>query len=117
MTYSNMLATVGAVITIGFGLFGALWPNRTASFVGLSASSGLGVSEIRATYGGLFMALGAACLYLQSTDAYFVAGAAWCGAAAIRLPSLFLDNGSFPKAVGGAVIEGGIGLMLFSGAR
>ena len=38
-------------------------------------------------------------------------------AAALRLPSLFLDIGSFPRADGGAVIEGGIGFMLFSGAR
>ena len=117
MTYTNMLATVAAVITIGFGLFGALCPNRVASFVGLSPLGGLGISEIRATYGGLFMALGFACLHLQSPDAYFVAGAAWCGAAAMRLPSLVFDADSFPKAVGGAVVEAGIGLMLFSGAR
>ncbi|MEY4862840.1 MAG: putative rane protein, partial [Pseudomonadota bacterium] len=51
-----MLATLGAVVTIGLGLFGAIWPHRAAAFVGISPLGGLGVSEIRATYGGLFIA-------------------------------------------------------------
>lgn len=111
-----MLATLGAVVTIGLGLFGAIWPHRAAAFVGISPLGGLGLSEIRATYGGLFIALGLSCLYSQNPNAFFVAGAAWCGAAAMRLPSLFLDKGSYPKAIGGAVIETSVGLLLFTGA-
>jgi hypothetical protein len=111
-----MLASLGALLTIGLGLFGAIWPRRAASFVGISPLGGLGLSEIRATYGGLFLALGLACLYLQNPNAYFVAGSAWAGAALLRLPSLFIDKGSFPKAIGGALIELSIGLLLFTGA-
>lgn len=111
-----MLAMLGALLTIGFGLLGALAPRRAANFVGISPLGGPGLSEVRATYGGLFIALGGSCLYLQSPHAYFVAGAAWSGAAALRLPSLILDKGSFPKTIGGAFIELGMGLLLFTGA-
>jgi hypothetical protein len=111
-----MLALLGAVLTICLGLFGALSPRRAAAFVGLSPMGGLGLSEVRATYGGLFVAMGGTCLYLQDQNAYFVAGAAWVGAAALRIPSLFIDKGSFPKALGGAAIELGIGLLLLTGA-
>ncbi len=104
------------MLTISLGLFGALLPRRASAFVGLSPMGGLGLSEVRATYGGLFIAMGATCLYLQDQHAYFVAGAAWVGAAALRLPSLFIDKGSFPKAVGGAAIELSVGLLLFTGA-
>lgn len=111
-----MLAILGAALTIGFGLFGAIWPRRAAFFVGISPLGGLGLSEIRATYGGLFIALGLSCFYLQNPNAYFVAGSAWAGAALLRLPSLFLDNGSFPKSIGGAVVELSIALLLLTGA-
>ena len=111
-----MLATLGASITIGFGLFGALWPRHAASFVGISPIGGAGLSEIRATYGGLFIAIGLACLYLHHSSAYFVAGAAWTGASILRLPSLLLDKNCYPKALAGALIELGVGLMLLSGA-
>jgi hypothetical protein len=111
-----MLAILGAAVTIGLGLFGAIWPSRAATLVGISPIGGVGRTEIRATYGGLFIALGFACLYLNSPSAYFVAGAAWIGAAVSRLPSLFIDQGCYPKAVGGAVIELSIGLLLFTGA-
>jgi hypothetical protein len=111
-----MLAILGALVTIGLGLFGAIWPCRAASLVGISPLGGLGLSEIRATYGGLFMAMGLACLYLNSPSAYFVAGAAWIGAAVLRIPSLYLDQGCYPKAIGGAVVEFSIGLLLLTGA-
>lgn len=112
-----MLAISGALLTLGLGFFGAFWPDRAAAFVGISPQGGRGRSEVRATYGGLFMALGGACLYLQSPEAYFVAGAAWTGAAAMRVPSLLLDKGSYPMAIGGAVLELTVGLLLLTGAN
>ena len=111
-----MLATIGALITISLGVFGAVAPHLAARLVSIAPVSGLGVSEIRATYGGLFIALGSACLVLDSPEAYAVAGIAWLGAACMRLPSLFLDKGAFPKAIGGAAIEALPGVLLLTGA-
>ena len=47
---------------------------------------------------------------------YLTAAAAWLGAAVMRLPSLVVDRGSFPRAIGGAVMELTIGLLLATGA-
>lgn len=112
-----MLATLGALLTVLLGLLGALAPHRAANLVGIKPLDGFGVSEIRATYGGLFLAMGGCCLYLQHPTAYFVVGSAWIGAAITRLPSLFIDKGSFPRAIGGVVVELGIGLLLLTGAQ
>jgi hypothetical protein len=109
-----MLATLGALITVALGLLGALAPAAAARLVGVQPVGG--VSEIRATYGGLFLGLGGACLVLQSPVAWLVAGIAWVGAALMRLPSLLLDKGSYPKALGGFALELTVGLLLLSGA-
>ena len=61
--------------------------------------------------------LGGACLVLQSPVAWLVAGVAWVGAALMRLPSLLLDTGRYPKALGGFALELAVGLLLLSGAR
>jgi hypothetical protein len=111
-----MLATIGALITIGLGVLGAIAPHLAARLVSIAPVGGLGVSEIRATYGGLFIALGGACLVLDSPSAYAVAGIAWLGAASMRLPSLFLDKGAFPRAIGGAAVEALPGVLLLTGA-
>lgn len=98
------------------GLLGILAPHRAARLVSIQPLGGLGVSEIRATYGGLFVAMGLSCLWFQSPHAYLVAGASWMGAGLIRFPSLLLDKGSFPKALGGAALELTIGFLLLTGA-
>lgn len=112
----SMLATLGALITVALGLLGALAPATVARLVGVQPVGGVGLSEIRATYGGLFLGLGGACLVLQSPVAWLVAGIAWVGAALMRLPSLVLDKGSYPKALGGFALELTVGLLLLSGA-
>ena len=111
-----MLATAGAVLCLGMGLLGALFPVRAARFVSVQPLGGLGLSEIRATYGGLFIAMGVTCLMSQSPQAFLVAGASWTGAGLMRFPSLLLDRGSFPKGLGGAALELGLGLLLLCGA-
>jgi hypothetical protein len=110
------LAMVGAVLTVAFGLFGALAPRRAAAFVSIVPQGGLGLAEVRATYGGLFLALGAACLYTQSPQAYLTAGAAWLGAALLRTLSLLLERIRSLRGVGGVVIEMAVGLLLLRGA-
>jgi hypothetical protein len=112
-----VLATLGTLLTVFLGLLGALAPHRAAHLVGIKPLGGFGTSEIRATYGGLFLAMGGSCLYLQHPTAYFVVASAWIGAAIARLPSLIIDKGSFPKAIGGVVVELGIGLLLLTGAQ
>ena len=111
-----MLAILGALLTITLGLLGAVTPRRVSKVVGIEPIGGIGLSEVRATYGGLFIALGGACIVVNSSQVYMVVAAAWLGAAAMRVLSLCVDRGSFPKAIGGGVIELTIGLLLATGA-
>lgn len=98
------------------GLLGVLAPNRAARLVSIEPVGGLGISEIRATYGGLFLAMGVTCLVIRTPDAFLIAGASWLGAGLLRFPSLVLDKGSYPRALGGAALELTIGALLLTGA-
>jgi hypothetical protein len=111
-----MLSVFGAALCTVMGLLGAIAPYRAARLVSIQPVGALGVSEIRATYGGLFVAMGLACLWAQSPSAYLAAGVSWVGAGLMRFPSIFLDKGSFPKVLGGAALELAIGLLLLTGA-
>jgi hypothetical protein len=75
----------------------------------------LGLSEIRATYGGIFLGLGVACLLFQQPEVFFAVGLAWLTAAASRTVSICLDRAFSAKNAGGTVIEAGIGLLLVAG--
>lgn len=82
-----------ALLTIGFGLFGFLAPRYTASALDLSPTrSTMGLSEMRASVGGLFVILGLAAIWLSEPMAYAMIGFAFVGAALGRALSLALDN-------------------------
>ncbi|WP_171041564.1 MULTISPECIES: DUF4345 family protein [unclassified Pseudoalteromonas] len=112
----DILPLVGSVITIGLGLLGFLLPNVAASMVGIKATSGLARSEVRATYGGLFIGLGVSCLWFQSFEMFIVVGIAWCLAAIARFIAIFIENETSPKNIGGIVLEGGVGVLFLSSA-
>lgn len=75
------LNIAGAVGTLFMGLFGLLFPNAAARFVGLEATSLAGRSEFRATYGGLWLPLALIPVISQAPLAYAMAGFCWVGAA------------------------------------
>jgi len=81
------LAYLGAAITCVLGLLALARPLQVATTLGLRPMDGLGVSEVRATYGGLFLAAGAT-VFVVGYPANVVLGAAWGGAALARLASL-----------------------------
>jgi hypothetical protein len=105
----------GAAITAGFGLLGLLAPKRAADLVGLKAVSKPGHSEFRATYGGLFLALGLAPLLMREPAAFAIAGLAWLGAAAGRIASIQLDRAFSMKNVAAVGLEAVVGLLLLVG--
>lgn len=59
-----MLAILGAFLTTVLGVLGAVAPARVARLVGIEPLGGFGLSEVRATYGGFFIALGGAAVEL-----------------------------------------------------
>ena len=108
----DLIPLIGAVLTFCLGVLGLVAPGKVATLVGIAPEGKLGVSEIRATYGGFFVGLGVGCLWVQKPEVYFVVGLAWLLAAASRIISFALDRSFSSKNIGGVVIEAGIGLLL-----
>jgi hypothetical protein len=83
---------VCCLLTIGFGLFGFVAPRYTASALDLAPQgSTMGLSEMRASVGGLFVVAGFAALWLGEPIAYAMIGFAFAGAACGRVLSLIFD--------------------------
>jgi len=88
----DYLAIALALLTIVFGGIGFVAPRYAASALDLApTNSTMGLSELRAGSGGLFVALGLWCL-LSGGIAYFALGVAYLGAGAGRVLSILLDK-------------------------
>jgi hypothetical protein len=112
MEPSLILANVGAVVTTLLGLLGLFLPDKAAAFVSIAPVGLNGRSEIRATYGGLFAALGVLCIAEQTALVFMVAGVAWFGAAVGRVYSAFVDRNFGIKNFAGFALEAGLGTLL-----
>ncbi len=103
------LNVIVAILTIGFGLFGFLAPAFTAASLDLAPTdSNMGLSEMRASVGGLFVVTGAVVLLLNNPMGYVMLGVVYAGAALGRFVSVVLDNPPLVKAL----TFGGIELVL-----
>jgi len=88
-----------ALITIMLGCFGFLAPRYTMGALHLQTDGNtMGLSEIRASVGCLFVAMGIGCIHLNEPMAFFMLGVAYIGAAAGRFVSLVVDRPPFTKA-------------------
>lgn len=95
----DILNIASALITIALGCFGFLAPRYTMGALYLQTDGNtMGLSEIRASVGCLFVAVGITCIYLDEPMAYFMLGIAYIGAALGRLVSLIVDKPPFTKA-------------------
>jgi len=103
------LPLISAVVTIALGALGLLNPNGAQRLTGVRASAREGTSEVRATYGGFFLALGILALVTREPWVYATVGAGWSGAAGARLLSLFVDKAWTPKNMGGVLFEAAVG--------
>ncbi|MEO9684190.1 MAG: DUF4345 family protein [Tateyamaria sp.] len=101
----DFLNIVAALLTIGFGLFGFIAPRFTAEALDLAPTkSTMGLSEMRASVGGLFVVAGLAAIRLGAPLAYAMIGFAFAGAALGRVLSLIFDKPPVRKVL----IFGGI---------
>lgn len=102
---------VFAVLSIGLGGFGWLAPRYTMGALDLEAGqTTMGMSEIRASAGALFVGMGIGALILGSSDAYMMLGFCWAGAAMGRLTSILLDGGFQKKWIYFGV-EAAVGIL------
>ena len=91
MSLLSILKIITALATAATGLLALIRPSATFGFIGLNATGVRGVSEIRAVFGGLFIALGIAVLFLGSA-AYRLLGIGYLGIAVARTFSILFDK-------------------------
>ncbi|MFM8598321.1 MAG: DUF4345 family protein [Mycobacterium sp.] len=105
-------AQIGATISIVAGCLGLIWPRRVSAVIGLHLPGPLGVSEFRATYGGLFLGAGLAVLLIGTRQAALVLGAAWGGAFIARAVSLVIDRSRSKENIAGLAVEAFVAALL-----
>lgn len=109
-----LLPHCGAAVTAAIGCLGLLFPGTVSRILGIQPTGPLGVSEVRATYGGFFMGLGVGCLVSQSVPVFTAVGAAWCAAAVARIVSSVVDRSRSWHTLMGISFEAGVGLLMLS---
>ena len=91
MSIISVLKIIAALATAATGLLALVRPSAAYGFTGLNAAGARGVTEIRAVFGGLFIGLGLAPLFLGSA-AYTMLGIGYLAIAAARLFSIVFDQ-------------------------
>ncbi|MFN2286398.1 MAG: DUF4345 family protein [Anaerolineae bacterium] len=104
MNIGMVLKIVAALGTAATGLLALVKPSAAYGFTGLKAEGVRGVSEMRAIFGGLFIALGIAPLFLGAT-AYQMLGIAYLAIAVVRAFSIVFDKSYARSNIISLVIE------------
>lgn len=103
-----ILVNLGALITLLLGLLAVIRPDVIQRFVSIRAVGKEGRSELKATYGGFFIAIALYALVTQSYTAFTVLAVGWLGAALVR--AMTLCQGAFSwRNLGGVLFEAIVG--------
>ena len=106
----DIINIIFAILSIGLGCFGWLAPRYTLGALDLeTGETTMGMSEIRASVGALFVGMGIGALLLGTPEAYVMIGFCWCGAALGRLTSIVLDGQSQKKWIY-FIVESAVGI-------
>jgi uncharacterized membrane protein len=112
MNVLMVLKIIAALATAATGVLVFVKPAAAYGFTGLNANGVRGVSEIRAVFGGLFIGLGLAPLFLGAV-AYQMLGIGYLAIAAARTFSMVFDKSYAQSNIISLVIEIVFGLILF----
>jgi len=104
-----------ALLSIAFGMIGWAAPRYTARALDLHpGETTMGLSEIRAASGALFVGLGAGALLIGTATAYLMVGCAWGAAAMGRLTSIVADGPANRRKQGFFAVEAVVGGLLLA---
>ena len=96
----DIINIIFALASIGLGVFGWLAPRYTMRTLDMSGGdTTMGMSEVRASAGALFVGMGIGALLLGTSAAFIMLGCCWTGAATGRLTSLIFDGVTRKKLV------------------
>jgi hypothetical protein len=111
MSLLSILKILAALATAATGLLAFIKPSAAYGFTGLNANGARGVSEIRAVFGGLFIALGLAPLFLGAVT-YQMLGIGYLAIAAARTFSIVFDKSTARSNLISLAIEIVFGVIL-----
>lgn len=104
-----------ALASVGLGAIGWLMPRYTMELLDMAPTrSTMGLSEIRAASGALFIGLGLGAIVLNTPLAFAMVGFAWGGAAIGRLTSIIADGDASRQKVTFFVIEAAVAITLLA---
>ncbi|MDK2980925.1 MAG: hypothetical protein PWQ55_1272 [Chloroflexota bacterium] len=89
MPWFKIIALLGTALT---GLYALVKPLSVEGFTGLQVGGPRGVTEVRAIFGALFLALGLVPLVSGEPAMAFLAGAIYLAVALVRAVSIFMDG-------------------------
>ena len=107
----TVLKIIASIATAATGLLALVKPDAVYGFTGLTATGARGISEIRSIFGGLFIAMGIAPLFLRP-QGFKVLGIAYLAIAIARLFSIFFDKSYDSSNIISLVIEIVLGVIL-----
>ncbi|MEL7025845.1 MAG: DUF4345 family protein [Pseudomonadota bacterium] len=104
-----------ALVSIALGVIGWLAPRYTMAALDLETTgSTMGVSEIRAASGALYVGAGLGALFLAMPAAYAMLGFVWAGAALGRITSIYADEAPTKRTWSFFWIEAAVALALLA---
>ena len=107
----TVLKIIASIATAATGLLALVKPDAVYGFTGLTATGARGISEIRAIFGGLFIAMGIVPLFIKAPG-YRMLGIAYLAIAVARLFSMFFDKSFDSSNIISLVIEIVLGIIL-----
>ena len=111
MNIRLILQIFALLATAVTGLLALVKPSAAYAFIGLSPNDVRGVSEIRSIFGGLFIALGIAPIFL-GTPAFQMLGFGYLAIALARAFSIVFDKSYAQSNIISLIIEIILGVIL-----
>jgi hypothetical protein len=110
----TILSYIAALFSLGLGLFGLVRPHGALDLIGLQTVPGLAhsISEVRATYGGVFTGVSLYPLVTGEPHAFLTLALGWMLAGVCRLCSAFFDGAMTRFNLTSIAFEFGIGALI-----
>jgi hypothetical protein len=109
--FLSILKVIASIATAATGLLALVKPEAIYGFTGLTATGVRGISEIRAIFGGLFIAMGLVPLFLKP-QGFKMLGIAYLAIALARIFSMIFDHSFENSNIISLVTEIVLGVIL-----
>lgn len=103
MTPFHLLKVVVLVLQVLFGVASLIAPRSIGASVNLVPKDWIGMTELRASFGGAYVAVAIAALVLDTPEVYTVVGALYLGPLIVRVAASLLDRNYITRTTFGVM--------------